>query len=62
MFCLFQKDNFERGKKQICQMMTIYLVWLHRINFSKALSVLTATLIFITSKHLLKISSLRKIT
>ena len=33
-----------RGKKQICQIINIYFVWVQRINFSKKLSVLVTTL------------------
>ena len=43
-----------RQKKQICQMMTIYLVPVQRIHSSKTLSLLTTNLFFIISKHLLK--------
>ena len=46
----------------ICQMMTIYFVWVQRINFSKTLSVLTTTLLFIISEYFLKTSSLRRTT
>ena len=54
--------NALKGEKQACQMMTIYFVWVQRINFSNTLSVLTATFFFIISKHFSKTSSLRRIT
>ena len=54
--------NALKGEKQACQMMTLYFVWVQRINFSNTLSVLTATFFFIISKHFSKTSSLRRIT
>ena len=54
--------NALKGEKQAYQMMTIYFVWVQRINFSNTLSVLTTTLFLIILKHLSKTSSLRRIT
>ena len=54
--------NALKGEKQAYQMMTIYFVWVQRINFSNTLSVLTTTLFLIISKHLSKTSSLIRIT